>query len=242
MTRPEAPAAWDAMFRIGRHAAVVLVLLLLTGCGHEVTPTERYDSPGEIPAPSQLTVRPAVFGPFLAWEAPDSDFVVVEGWHVYRRRPDGDERRLTTEPVKMRQYQDLEIPQVGQTLFWVTAISRAGVESLPSTAVRFLWDDLPPQPPTGLIAQTRFDRVSLFWNRGVEFDLAGYVVYRNNIELIRVGDPAMPVAIDNDVQSGRTYRYDITSVDFSALESLPGEGIFVTVPAPPLNRFGRRDR
>jgi len=212
---------------------LLCLLLLLAGCGHEVTPTESYDSPGEIPVPTMLVVQPAVFGPFLTWEAPDSDFVVVQGWHVYRRRPDGDERRLTTEPVQVRQFQDTETPQVGQTLYWVTAISRAGVESLPSSAVRFLWDDVPPLPPTGLLAQTRFDRVSLFWDRGSEFDLASYVVYRDGIEWIRVGDPAMPVAIDNDVVSGRTYRYEVTSVDYSGLESAPGEPLSVFVPEPP---------
>lgn len=212
---------------------VLTFLVFLSSCGHEVTPTDRYDSADEIPAPTMLIVMPAVFGPFLTWEAPDSDFVVVQGWHVYRRRPDGDERRLTTEPVQMRQFQDMEMPQVGQTLYWVTAISRAGIESLPSATARFLLDDQPPLPPTGLIAQAQFDRVALFWNRGPEFDLSGYVVYRDGIEWIQVGDPAMPVAIDTDVVVGRTYRYEVTSIDFSNLESAPGEPLSVTVPGPP---------
>jgi hypothetical protein len=156
-----------------------LLALLLAACGHEVQPTEQYDMPEEIPVPTMLVVRPAVFGPYLTWDTPDSDFVIVAGWHVYRRRPDGDERRLTTEPLVMRQYQDPDTPQVGQTFYWVTAESRGGVESLPTPTVRFLWDDQPPMPPTGLTAQASTELVALRWQTGLEFDLAGYRVERD---------------------------------------------------------------
>jgi hypothetical protein len=206
------------------------VTLLLAACGHEVTPTDRYDMPEEIPVPTMLVVRPAVFGPYLTWDTPDSDFVVVAGWHVYRRRPDGDERRLTTTPLQMRQYQDPDTPQVGQTFYWVTAESRGGVESLPTPTVRFLWDDQPPLPPTGLRAEASPGVVALLWDRGLEFDLAGYRIDRDGVEIGLAGDPAMPAYIDRSVAPGATYVYAIRAVDFSGLVSEPGIGVSVTIP------------
>jgi len=207
-----------------------LLALFLAACGHEVQPTEQYDMPEEIPVPTMLVVRPAVFGPYLTWDTPDSDFVIVAGWHVYRRRPDGDERRLTTEPLVMRQYQDPDTPQVGQTFYWVTAESRGGVESLPTPTVRFLWDDQPPMPPTGLTAQASTELVALRWQTGLEFDLAGYRVERDEIEIGIVGDPAMPAFIDRDVTPGATYVYSLRAVDFSGRVSEPGQGVTVTIP------------
>ncbi|HEX7880145.1 MAG TPA: hypothetical protein VF720_12090, partial [Candidatus Eisenbacteria bacterium] len=207
-----------------------LVLVWLAACGHDVTPTEPYDTPEEIPVPTMLLVRPAVFGPYLTWDTPDSDFVIVAGWHVYRRRPDGDERRLTSEPLVMRQYQDPDTPQVGQTFYWVTAESRGGVESLPTPPVRFLRDDLPPMPPTGLLADAGPDLVLLRWQTGLEFDLAGYRVERDAVEIGIVGDPAMPAFIDRTVVAGATYVYAIRAVDFSNLVSEPGPGVTVTIP------------
>jgi hypothetical protein len=215
-----------------RLAPALALAILLAGCGHDVTPTSDYDSPDEIPVPTMLVVRPAVFGPYLTWDTPDSDFVVVQGWHVYRRRPDGDERRLTTAPVQVRQFQDTDTPQVGQTFYWVTAESRGGVESRPTAPVRFLWDDQPPAPPTGLAAQAGPGVVALVWNRGEEFDLASYRIERDGVTIGLAGDPAMPAFVDRAVTNGAVYVYTVRSVDYSGLVSAPSAGLTVTIPGP----------
>ena len=47
-------------------------------------------------ARSALQQHPLLgLGAFMNWQAPDSDFVVIQGWHVYRTSPDGVTFRLT---------------------------------------------------------------------------------------------------------------------------------------------------
>lgn len=221
-----APAPFFALF-----TAIAAVLAgALCSCDHEVRPTPPYDESAEIPRPRLVEAIPGLFGPFIQWQAPDSDFVVVQGWHVYRQRPDGDERRLTTEPVQRREFQDPETPQVGDTFYWVTAVSRAGIESPRSDPARLPWDDLPPAPPTGLRAFVVAGRVELSWNSGLESDLVGYRVYRDGALIGTAGDPAMPIYFDFDVTPGNEYRYWVTARDLTALESAPGDTLLVTVP------------
>jgi hypothetical protein len=213
-------------------AAVCLAAAVLApnGCEHEVRPTAGYDESAEIPPPRLVEAIPGLFGPLIVWQAPDSDFVVVQGWHVYRRRPDGDERRITPEPVQRREFQDIDTPLVGDTFYWVTAVSRAGVESPRSQPARLPWDDQPPAPPTGLVAFVQVDRIELAWDIGDEPDLAGYRVYRDGALIGAVGDPAMPVFFDFEVVSGTDYRYWVTARDLTALESAPGDTIDVRFP------------
>jgi hypothetical protein len=211
-------------------AVALFALMAAAGCEHEVRPTAGYDEASEIPRPRLVQAIPGLFGTLIVWQAPDSDFVVVQGWHVYRRRPDGDERRITPAPVQRRDFEDPETPQVGDTFYWVTAVSRAGVESPPSDPARLPWDDLPPAPPTGLMAAVLAGRVELSWDIGDESDLAGYRVYRDSALIGAVGDPAMPVFFDFGVTSGAEYRYWVTARDLTALESAPGDTLVVRVP------------
>jgi hypothetical protein len=82
--------------------------------------------------------------------------------------------------------------------------------------------DLPPAPPTGLVATPGDSQVSLDWNNNTEQDIDGYNVYRSETPgsygapLLFVTDSAY---VDNDVVNGTTYYYVVTAVDQALNES-----------------------
>jgi len=95
--------------------------------------------PGSIPTPTEVTVLPGNPGPVVRWTAPDSDFEIIEGWQVYRKRPGLAARRITPAPLLVREFGDPDPAVSGLTEYWVTALSRGGVESEPSRHVPSWW-------------------------------------------------------------------------------------------------------
>jgi hypothetical protein len=202
--------------------------LFLAGCDHEVGPTDRYRSPGSIPRPARITARQAENGVFLTWEAPDSDFVVINGWHIYKKPPGESAFRLTLTLLPDRFFTDRAEFQVGLTGYFVTSVSRGGVESLPSDTAYVRVDEIPPSPPVGLTATPQTGAVLLMWHSGFEDDLGSYRVYRDGSRLATVSDPDMPVYLDFTIVSGRAYAYYVTAVDFQGHESAPSDTVMVT--------------
>lgn len=88
-----------------------------------------------------------------------------------------------------------------------------------------------------LVAATR--PVNLVWDANTETDLAGYNVYRATgprafarINFATVPDPAYT---DATAEIGQTYRYQVTALNTSGLESGPSNvvTVFVANPSPP---------
>jgi subtilase family serine protease/flagellar hook assembly protein FlgD/WD40 repeat protein len=81
--------------------------------------------------------------------------------------------------------------------------------------------DVPPAPPTGLVAAPGDARVTLNWNASPEPDVVGYRVYRS----LTAGGPyaalastTAPTYLDLAVVNGTTYHYVVTARD-AAFES-----------------------
>lgn len=217
-----------------RGGAFLLAAWLLAwagaGCGHRVEPTAAYRAPESIPAPRLLTAEPGCFGIAIQWFALDQDFEIIEGWYVYKQRPNGEVVRLTPRPTKQRLFVDHDEPEDGDYRYWATALSRGGVESLKSNDGRFRLRLGPPASPTGLAATAFPDRVVLQWERG-SLDLsAGYRVYRDGVNFGFAGDADMPAWVDTQVLPGRSYRYDVRAVDCRGTESVPTPEVSVTIP------------
>jgi hypothetical protein len=112
------------------------------------------------------------------------------------------------------------------------------IRSAPSPMVTVVMrDSFPPKPPTGLEAilagQTATSpAIDLSWRPNAEADLAGYLVYRQELEAdgavshapqrLTATPMAEPGFRDNTVVAGHTYSYSITAVDTSGNESPPG--------------------
>lgn len=206
--------------------------LVTPGCGHHVEPTDAYRTPESIPAPRLLTAEPGCYGIAIQWYATDRDFEIIEGWHVYKQRPNGEIVRLTPRPTKQRLFVDDDEPEDGDYRYWATAMSRGGVESLRSNDGRFHLRLGPPDPPTGLSATAFPDRVVLQWQRGSLDLFAGYRVYRNGASIGFAGDADMPAYVDTQVRPGETYRYAVRAADCRGTESVPTAEISVSIPNP----------
>ncbi|HMF64513.1 MAG TPA: hypothetical protein VK608_10535 [Edaphobacter sp.] len=110
-----------------------------------------------------------------------------------------------------------------------------------STAVTMLFSDtFPPQAPTGLASvpggTTSADRsIDLSWQPGTEADLAGYIVYRQ--EITSNGQPQSPATRLNQIPvvgpafrdltatPGHRYTYRVTAIDTAGNESQPSADV-----------------
>lgn len=206
-------------------AGFVAGVALLAACSHDITPTPDYSTPESIPRPEMLTVQHSSRGAFLTWVAPDSDFAIVQGWHVYKQTPDSAVTRLTDVPLQVRTFEDREEPRVGVTRYWVTAMSRGNIESRPSGPGFFIFDEEPPSAPHTLTALPQPGHIVLQWRSGLEPDLAFYTLYKDGLEVITINDPAMPIYFDFQVVPGEVYEYYVTVTDFRGHVSAPSDTV-----------------
>ena len=106
--------------------------------------------------------------------------------------------------------------------YTVTA-AKSLAESLPSKPVEITATDIfPPSVPASIAALAGPGSVEVSWQRSPESDLKGYYVYRSvdGSPFTRVdGLLTVPTYSDKDVQHGKTYRYEISSIDEKGNES-----------------------
>jgi fibronectin type 3 domain-containing protein len=128
--------------------------------------------------------------------------------------------------VERREYLDASAAYGRSYRYLVQAIQPAGsvdAESDLSTPVDITpIDRFPPAVPSGLTAVAGNESIELAWEPNQEPDLAGYRVYRaaGDGPLLPLGDLiAAPSYSDRKVESGKRYRYAVSSVDRLGNES-----------------------
>jgi hypothetical protein len=122
------------------------------------------------------------------------------------------------------------------------------LRSVPSAAVSAAVRDVfPPDAPTGLEAASGGSgdaapnglanglAIDLSWEPGTDLDLAGYMVYRQEVtssgaavgasSRLTPSPVASPAFRDTTVQAGRTYAYRVTAVDAHGNESAPSSAV-----------------
>ncbi|MCK4723477.1 MAG: hypothetical protein KAT75_09235, partial [Dehalococcoidia bacterium] len=84
-------------------------------------------------------------------------------------------------------------------------------------------DTIPPAAPTGLVATSGNEEISLTWNSNNETDLWGYNVYSSDNSsgpyTQTNGTPVLTNAYTDTVYGGGTYYYVVTAVDLTTNES-----------------------
>jgi hypothetical protein len=226
---------------------VPAALLLAAGCGHDVAPTAEFTDPASLPVCCvtdfdseccRITAVPFIQGISVTWTSEDSVFVYIDGWAVHRAQgesppPDDAFRRINPDLIQDRRYTDRDVENDAVYWYRLTAVSPAGVESLPTRAVSARVDRTPPAPPTGLSGVANVTGAALDWNVSPEPDMDHYTVYREPPVPPTAFGPvpaALPSYLDNLVTAGNVYRYWVTAVDMGFNESAPSETVEVAVP------------
>lgn len=235
------------MSRFRCAATTLFLCMILAGCGHDVSPTEGFREAASIPLCCVTDTQGACcgLGAFgfsqgvnLSWFSEDGVFAYIDGWIIYRAEgesppADGDYRRINNALFTESTLVDGGVTD-GRTYWYrLASVSPAGVESVPTSPVSVRVDMTAPAPPSGLSAVPVAGRIELSWDSSLEPDLSHYNIFREPPEPALVLGPIPSDAVtyeDTQVQSGTTYRYWMTAVDFGINESAPGDTVEVFFP------------
>jgi hypothetical protein len=130
----------------------------------------------------------------------------------------------------------------------VLAAQTFEVRSLPSASVTVIRDVFPPDPPAGLVAApgfvggddtTRRPAIDLSWEPDLEPHLAGYRVYRRELDGTTpdtwrpLGSELVTTLAYRDlgVVAGQHYAYRTTTVDSAGRESAPSSEVTESAPS-----------
>lgn len=195
-----------------------------------------YDTPSRPPDVIQTATEDRLV--VLTWSPPDRltdgrAATDLAGYHVYRRIGDGPWTRITSgRPWPGTTYEDTQVVNGRTYTYRVRSVRKwreTLIEGLPSLEASATPLDLtPPPPPVKVGAASVAKGVSLSWAEVTSADLAGYAVYRRDIEAVRFdrlgsGLISATTFLDVEVEPNRTYVYHVTAVDNSpaANESEP---------------------
>ena len=106
-------------------------------------------------------------------------------------------------------------------------------------------EDPPPEPPSGLSADSEDSAIVLGWEGAQGGNLRGYNIYRSTsaitnlseLDPVNEGEPVSGVSYTDDtVENGTTYHYVVTAVGGSGSESDPSGEVQKTPFADPPDR------
>jgi hypothetical protein len=164
--------------------------------------------------PAGLQPAATAKGVQLTWQSPEASF------QVFRQGPEDK----TLQPLERTQKPEYLDPaaEYGKTYLYSVQAFRDKAQSEASETVSITpADTFAPDVPAGLTAIAGASSIQLAWERNVEPDFKGYRIYRS----VDGGPFAMitqvdtPTYSDRDVQTGKQYRYAISSIDQVGNES-----------------------
>lgn len=177
--------------------------------------------------PSGVVIAGDPQGVLLRWNgAPEASY------RVYRKA--GNENLATkladvTEP----RYLDTTTQYGTHYEYWVEALKGEARSEMAGPFTIEPEDKFPPAVPAGVAVTAGLQTIELAWERNTEPDFRGYRVYRATgdgpfekiAELIEA-----PGYSDKNVESGKRYRYAISSVDQTGNESEKSAPVGITAP------------
>jgi hypothetical protein len=166
--------------------------------------------------PTMLDAKNLKDGVGLTWKGNGSKF------RVLRAAGDGPLERLAD--VEKPEYLDGSAQFGTKYRYRVLALSSDTYMSVASDPAPMTpKDEFPPDVPTGVTAGAGVNTIEVAWDRNTEADFKGYNVFRSvdggpfekvNADLIET-----PIYSDSKVESGKTYRYEVSAVDLLGNES-----------------------
>lgn len=166
--------------------------------------------------PEDLHAEAVPRGVQLTWRSGDRQFV------VFRKGPD-DTALIRLGTAEARTFTD-ESAQFGKSYEYAVQAVNTPAESDMTAAVSITpLDTFPPSVPMNLSVVRGPASVELAWDRVTDANLAGYRVYRDGVRIADTGTG--PSYSDRKIEAGRKYRYAVSSVSKSGVESKLGDAV-----------------
>jgi len=173
-----------------------------------------------VDAPTGLTA--AAGDRFIRLDWDDSDEGALDGYNIYRSTS-SNSLNSSFITVSSSDYVDTAVLSSNTYYYAVSASLTNHAESAKSSIVYATPFDLPPAPPTGLVATVRYGAVLLDWDDNTEKDLSSYSLYRsttsNQYGSALVSNRTLSTYTDGTVSNGTTYYYVVSAVDAGGNES-----------------------
>ena len=181
-------------------------------------------------APTGVEAIAVAEGVRVSWQGPAGQYRVF-------RRVEQDPAVSLMATVEANQWVDTTTEYGKQYNYVVQAVEKTGTGEVESELAEEKSvtpiDTFPPAVPKGLNAVAAGEKIELVWDRNTEPDLAGYRLYRalGDGKLEKIADiQDTPSYSDSKVESGKRYRYAVSSVDKLNNESNPSEPVEITAP------------
>lgn len=130
--------------------------------------------------------------------------------------------------VDQPEYIDRSV-ELGKEYKYTIVSTLENVESIPSEPAPVTPKDIfAPAVPTGLNLIAGVNSIELAWERNAEPDFKSYRVYRDDNQI--AADLEAPAYSDKQVESGKRYRYAITSIDQAGNESAKSTAMEIAAP------------
>jgi hypothetical protein len=204
----------------------------------------------------------------LRWSPPECSSsgasIALGGYRIYRgeltaEQPDAEKASLTLLGIApAAEYRDAQF-EFGKTYVYrvrsVAQYELDAVESeLSNIAQAHAKDIFPPAPPQNLVvipvaaAGETPAHFELSWSIGAETDLAGYNVYRAEVDAadtrpVKRNRELLPTPTfrDMSVAAGKGYTYSVTAVDRSGNESAPGAAVTASLNSGAIEEQSKGD-
>jgi hypothetical protein len=179
--------------------------------------------------PQDLKAAAVREGVRLEWKAS------APSYRVFRRGP-GEKQASEVARTDRPEWVDTSTEYDKPYLYRIQAFQQAGSSTAESQVSDWAEivpkDTYAPTVPSGVKAIAGARTIELAWERGAEPDLAGYRVYRSEGDgpPSRVAETLAPTYSDVRVESGKRYRYAVSSFDALGNESSRSEPVEIAAP------------
>jgi len=199
----------------------------LKGKWSDWSPVTEVEVVPEVERPAEVRAESHPSGVRLSWRVPAGYQVQVR-----RKGASGEFEDLATAAGS--EWIDTGAPMETPQVYTVQARHPKGALSAITGELAVTpRDTFPPSVPEGLTGVPGINSVELAWDRSLEADTAGYLVYRavGGGEFAVAGPQSAAASFsDRNVKAGAIYRYAVSSVDQKGNESKRSAVVEVTAP------------
>jgi hypothetical protein len=177
--------------------------------------------------PAGLAWENVAEGVRLKWTEPN-----VTSFKIFRKET-GDPEPSQIGTSDQPDYSDKTAVSGKTYQYWVQGVHDKAESEAAGPISATPKDEFPPAVPTNITATAGLNAIELSWSRNEEPDFHGYRIYRSEgdgpFKLI-AADIQAPNYSDKGVESGKHYRYAVTSVDETGNESTRSQVVEATAP------------